>query len=138
LLWVVLDTNIVVSALLNPRGLESLVLELILTGQLGLCLSGAIVAEYRDVLSRAKLRLDAVGVKRLLRQSEDLAIIVLPSQVLGISPDESDNRFLECAEAAQADYLVTGNKRHFPAVWGGTRVVNSRELLATLGRPPVS
>ncbi len=48
---------------------------------------------------------------------------------VSISPDPADNRFLECAEAAQADYLVTGNKRHFPERWGKTVVVNARELL---------
>jgi predicted nucleic acid-binding protein len=46
-----------------------------------------------------------------------------------VSPDPDDNKFLECAQAAGADYLVTGNKRHFPKRWGKTKVVNARELL---------
>lgn len=54
-----------------------------------------------------------------------------------ISPDEPDNRFLECAEAADADYLVTGNKKHFPNQWKRTRIVNARELLDTLGAAAV-
>jgi predicted nucleic acid-binding protein len=55
-----------------------------------------------------------------------------PSRLLSVSPDEPDNRFLECADAAGADYLVTGNKRHFPASFGNTRVVNARELIETI------
>jgi predicted nucleic acid-binding protein len=46
--------------------------------------------------------------------------------------DSDDNKFLECAEAANADYLVTGNKRHFPRAWKVTRVVNARELIELL------
>jgi predicted nucleic acid-binding protein len=40
-----------------------------------------------------------------------------------------DNVFLECAEAAQADYLVTGNQRHFPERWKKTKVIGARELI---------
>ncbi len=42
-----------------------------------------------------------------------------------VSADPSDTKFLQCAEAAQADYIVTGNKRDFPdASYGMTRVVS--------------
>jgi predicted nucleic acid-binding protein len=43
--------------------------------------------------------------------------------------DPEDNRFLECAEAARADYLATGSKRHFPRNRRQTLVVNARELI---------
>jgi predicted nucleic acid-binding protein len=43
--------------------------------------------------------------------------------------DPDDNRFLECAEAARAHYLVTGNIRHFPEVWEETRIVTPREFI---------
>ena len=39
------------------------------------------------------------------------------------------NRFLECAGTAGADYLVTGNKRHFPKTWGNTKVMSAKELV---------
>jgi predicted nucleic acid-binding protein len=46
------------------------------------------------------------------------------------SPDPGDSKFLQCAQAAQADFLVTGNKRHFPdSPYGPTYVVNAGELL---------
>jgi predicted nucleic acid-binding protein len=48
---------------------------------------------------------------------------------LTVCPDADDNRILECADAAGADFLVTGNKRHFPAEWKRTSVVNGREFL---------
>ena len=46
--------------------------------------------------------------------------------------DPDDNIFLECAQAAEADYLVTGNKRHFPDRWKTTKVIGARELVELL------
>jgi predicted nucleic acid-binding protein len=55
--------------------------------------------------------------------------MIAPATTFAVSPDETDNRFLECAEAAGADFLVTGNRRHFPNVWKTTRIVSARELV---------
>lgn len=55
------------------------------------------------------------------------------SRTINESVDDADNRFLECAEAARADFLVTGNKRHFPKRWNETQVVNARELVEMIG-----
>jgi uncharacterized protein len=55
--------------------------------------------------------------------------MIAPATTVAVSPDETDNRFLECAEAAGADFLVTGNRRHFPNVWKTTRIVSARELV---------
>ena len=52
-----------------------------------------------------------------------------PRRTLTVTRDPADNRFLECAEASKADYLVTGNRRHFPKEWRQTQIVNARELL---------
>ena len=68
-------------------------------------------------------------VNRSLRLLRASARIVRPQRELKIARDPADNRFLECAEAAKADYLVTGNKRHFQKQWRQTRVVKARELL---------
>jgi predicted nucleic acid-binding protein len=46
-----------------------------------------------------------------------------------VSVDETDSRFLECAEEGKADFLITGNTRHFPTHWKRTLVVTARELL---------
>jgi uncharacterized protein len=60
---------------------------------------------------------------------ESEALLVEPMMTITECSDEPDNRFLECAETAEADYLVTGNKRHFPERWKSTRIVNTRQLL---------
>jgi predicted nucleic acid-binding protein len=53
---------------------------------------------------------------------------VYPKNRIQATVDPDDNKFLECAETARADYLVTGNLRHFPRYWRQTKVVSSREL----------
>jgi predicted nucleic acid-binding protein len=54
---------------------------------------------------------------------------------LSVAFDPDDNIFLECAQEADANYLVTGNKRDFPAQWRNTRIVNARELIELLPWP---
>ncbi len=44
--------------------------------------------------------------------------------------DPDDNMFLECADVAGADYLVTGNQRHFPRFWKKTTVITPREFIS--------
>jgi uncharacterized protein len=88
-----------------------------------------ILDEYSEVLRRPQfsfLSKDEIGpVLHRLSQG----FFVRPERTLTVSPDAADNRFLECAEAASADYLVTGNKRHFPSSWKKTHVVSPRELV---------
>lgn len=126
---VVLDTNVVVSAHLNDEGYERHVLDLVLACKLQVAVTEAILAEYEGVLLRPKFAIDPRLVARSLRRLRAVARIVHPARELKVTRDPADNRFLECAEAARADYLVTGNKRHFPKTWRQTLVVNARELI---------
>ncbi len=124
-----LDTNIVVSAHLKTDGFERHALDLVLAGKLQLAASEAILAEYAGVLARPKFAIARKRLTRSMRLIRDSAQIVNPSRRLTIAHDPADNQFLECAEAARADYLVTGNNRHFPKIWRQTLVVNARELI---------
>ena len=54
---------------------------------------------------------------------------VTPARQIDVTSDPDDNIFLECADAARADYLVTGNLKHFPRFWKNTKVVTSHEFL---------
>jgi uncharacterized protein len=57
------------------------------------------------------------------------AFWVRPTEAIRACSDPDDDIFLESAHAAQADYLVTGNLKHFPASWSATRIVAPRRLL---------
>ena len=126
---VILDTNILVSACWKPGGLESQVVDLAITGKITACVSAEIRAEYRGLLSRPKL---AAGGRALeiLAAIERSAVPVETTARVKESIDDDDNRFLECAEAAGADFLVTGNLRHYPVTWGATHIVNARTFLS--------
>jgi putative PIN family toxin of toxin-antitoxin system len=126
---VVLDTNVVVSALLAPAGTEATVLMLAFTGHVTLYVSTPVLAEYDEVLRRPRLKLEPRKIDAAMAAIRRVAHLVAPVGTLAVSPDESDNRFLECAEAAGADWLVTGNTRHFPRRHKGTLIVTGRQFL---------
>jgi uncharacterized protein len=129
-LRLVLDTNIVASAALKPDGLERTVLVLALTRPARFYFSNDILREYKDVLARPELRIRKELRRQLLQEIRRTAHLVVPRRRLMVTVDPDDNVFLECAEAARADYLITGNRRHFPAFWRATKIVSSREFLA--------
>jgi putative PIN family toxin of toxin-antitoxin system len=129
---VVLDTNVIVSALLNPNGKESLVLLLCLRRQLAMCLSPAMLAEYKEVLYRPRLKLQPGEIEAVLAGINKVSRIVRLLETLNISGDEPDNRVYECADAAQADYIVTGNTKHFAKIYKRIKIVNARQLLEAL------
>jgi uncharacterized protein len=129
---VLLDTNIVVSAHYSPFGLERRVFDLALHRKFRLFVSAPILAEYENVLRRPKFGLSPETIAESLVLIRQNSTLIVPTATLAVSPDERDNRFLECAESAGADYLVTGNRRHFPAVWKKTRIVSARELVKSV------
>jgi putative PIN family toxin of toxin-antitoxin system len=130
---VVLDTNVVVSALLVPAGTQASVLLLAFGGDVSLYLSEPVFSEYSEVLRRPRFKLDPRHVQAVLRDIRAVARFVQPPGKLSVSSDEPDNRLLECAEAAKANYLVTGNVRHFPAVYKETKIVTGRRFLDIIG-----
>ncbi len=128
-LRLVVDTNIVVSAALKPDGLQRTVLILALTKPARLYVSEAILAEYREVLARPELRIRKGLQRQLLDLIEARARRVAPARTLKVTRDPDDSIFVECADAVRADYIVTGNPRHFPRFWKQTKVVTSREFI---------
>jgi uncharacterized protein len=128
---VVIDTNVLVSAILTPQGNEAKALDLIAAGKLVWCLSEPVLAEYSRVLLE-KLGFDPLHVQWCFDLAEEGQVVV-PTEVLKESPHETDNRFYECAAAAQADFIVTGNARHFKKPYKNTRIVTARRLLELLG-----
>lgn len=133
MIGVVLDTNVLVSANLKADGLEAWVLALALNGRVRLMVSDPILEEYERVLLYPRLKFSPPEVQRFLTLLRRRSIQFKPTHTVTASADEADNRFLECAEAARANFLVTGNKRHFPKRWKTTEIVNARELLNVVG-----
>jgi putative PIN family toxin of toxin-antitoxin system len=133
-LRLVLDTNVVVSAALKPKGLERAVFTMVITRPARLYLTQPILAEYAEVLSRRELGIRKGLRLQLLQLIRNRGHIVAPSHRLHVTRDPDDNIFIECADASRADYLITGNLRHFPAFWKQTKAISSRQFI-TLAAP---
>ncbi|HYV07854.1 MAG TPA: putative toxin-antitoxin system toxin component, PIN family [Blastocatellia bacterium] len=129
---IVLDTNVVVSAHLRARGLEAFVLDLALASKLQLYVSPNILEEYEGVLRRPRFGIDPKKVTESIRLIKKRSKTVKPTHKSTISPDPDDNKFLECAEAAGAGYLVTGNRKHFPLKHHKTAVVNAKQFIEAI------
>jgi len=127
-LRLVIDTNILVSAALKPDGLQRTVLVLAMTRPARLYVTKAILAEYREVLARPEFKIRRGLRQQLLQLIKNHAQLVNPARELQVAKDP-DDKFLECADAARVDYLITGNQRHFPKFWKKTKVITSREFI---------
>jgi putative PIN family toxin of toxin-antitoxin system len=129
-LRLVIDTNVLVSAAIKPAGLQRTVLLIAITKPARFYVSAPILEEYREVLGRPELRIRKGLRSQLLQLIRNRSHLVAPVRRLEITPDPDDNLFLECADAARADYLVTGNQKHFPKFWKATKVITPREFIS--------
>jgi putative PIN family toxin of toxin-antitoxin system len=124
---------VLISAAIQARGLPARLFELAAVRTVEMCLSEEILAQYSEVLGRARFAgLDRHRVARLLAVIAAEATMLRPADRLTVSPDKADNRFYECAAAARAGYIVTGNARQFNKPHGTTRIVTARRLLTLL------
>lgn len=122
---IVLDTNVVVSGLLNPFGAPAKVLHLVLSREVGLLVDSRILLEYRDVLTRGKFDFPRTDVARLLEFFDASGEHVVAEPIHTLMPDPDDAPFLEVACSGAAEALVTGNAKHYPAHLCGSLRVRS-------------
>lgn len=111
---VVIDTNILVSALWSRDGAPARVVGLVLSGHLIPCYDHRIMLEYRQVLQRPKFRFRLAEVNALLDWIKLAGRSVVPSPVEAPFVDEADRKFYEVAKYCSA-VLITGNLKHYPS-----------------------
>jgi putative PIN family toxin of toxin-antitoxin system len=108
-LRVVLDTNVLISAILfggKPRQ----ILEKAIRGEIRLCLSEPILEELKGVLQRAKFDYSPEMIQVIVTELAGIADFVNPSETINVVlKDPEDNRILECAVEAEANYIITGD-----------------------------
>jgi putative PIN family toxin of toxin-antitoxin system len=130
---IVLDTNVVVSGLLNPHGPPGQIVSMVAAGKLALYYDARILDEYLAVLSRSRFEFSIEHIEALLAQVRVVGELVAPRPLRQRLPDPEDEKFLEAAIAADAAYLVTGNLRHYPASSRqGIEVATPAEFLEVL------
>ncbi|HET6453455.1 MAG TPA: putative toxin-antitoxin system toxin component, PIN family [Armatimonadota bacterium] len=129
-LRLVIDTNVLVSAVLKPDGLQRTAFLLAITKPGRLYVSLPVLEEYTEVLSRPELSIRRGLRLQLLQLIKNHGHLVTPSRHIEVTSDPDDNIFVECADAARADFLITGNRKHFPAYWKNTKIVTPREFVS--------
>ena len=131
---VVLDTNILVSALLSPFGPPARVLDMVLSGDIRAAYDDRLIAEYHEVLARPKFSFAPEDVAMVLMYLETDGERVTARPLSCELPDPDDLSFLEVATQAEA-VLITGNTAHYPeAVRGEVQVVAPGEFVRTWRR----
>jgi len=114
MLLIVLDTNVLVSSMLNAKGSPGKILDLMLSDQIQLAYDNRILGEYEEVLTRPELRLDQVKVLGAIDHIELSGKLIEPKSLPKEGyADPDDIMFAEVFITSNADALVTGNLRHY-------------------------
>lgn len=128
--YAVIDTNVLVSAMLKFQSVPGKIAYEALLGDLIPLLSEEIIAEYREVLARPKFKFDQNNVEILIDGIVDRGIFVDAVPVEEMIPDPKDIVFYEVVMEGRKEhddtYLVTGNIKHFPAK---SYIVTPKEML---------
>ncbi len=127
---IVVDTNVLISAVIAPNGNEARLLKLLRDGSIRACVNEDILAEYQQVLLREKFGYAARTIAPLLKFLHEQTEHAYGAPTDLVSPDPTDTKFITCGVVANADYIVTGNLRDFPeSAYGTAIVVNGAEFL---------
>jgi len=129
---IILDTNIIVSALIQKSYPHYIVYEYVFEEQVQLCLSNALWDEYCDVLAREKFSKipsfksnSDIVLNRLMKT----AMFYEPKARLNIIKDGDDNKLLELADESNADFLITGNHLDFHIThYNNTQILSPRDF----------
>ena len=90
------------------------------------------MTEYAMVLARPELKIRRSLRQQLLQLIKNHTRVVSPSRLAQLTSDPASNMFVECADAARIEHLVTGSQRHFPKFWKNTKIISSREFLSVI------
>ena len=134
---VVLDTNILIGALITTGTPPDRLYRAWLRGEMELVTSAAQLAELAEVLARPRLQkyLDADEAEAIVGNMRARALVLEAPPDVDLSPDPKDNPILAAAIAGKADLIVSGDKRHMLALGEveGIAIVTARDALDRLG-----
>ena len=113
---IVIDTNVLVSSIIQKSYPHFILHELWINDKIRLCISPELIAEYYDVLRRRKFARYAdffIAAEMLLTDIDTKALLFHPKIKVKLLRDKDDNKLLELSESCHADYLITGNTNDF-------------------------
>jgi len=127
---IVLDTNVLVSGLLTPFGTSGEIVRMVSAGKLILQYDSRILLEYQEVLYRSKFQFNKDQIDSLIDFIKKNGQAVPTSPLKKRLPDPDDAPFLEVAIGGEAEYLVTGNKVHYPRKFReGIKILSPTEFI---------
>ena len=128
---IVIDTNVIVSSLIQISFPHRIIFDLFIEDKIHLCISPQLMAEYYEVLKRpkfAQFQEFAVKARAVLANIELKAIRYEPHIVLELISDRDDNKILELADECNADFIITGNTNDFTfPLYKQTRIVTPKD-----------
>jgi putative PIN family toxin of toxin-antitoxin system len=130
---VVLDTNVLISSLLKAKSKARDIYRLVLRREIELYASAYLINELSRVLEYPKFKFEKLPKKVFLKNLTRVATILVNPRlrINVIEEDPPDNKFLECAVEAKADYFISGGNRHFLPLknFQGIKIISSSEFL---------
>ena len=135
---VVLDANIFISALITKEGIPARILAHWRRGDINVVVSPAVIEEIRRVTGYPRLlnRYARIRENRdeLIATLSEVAIVVEPAEkVVVVLEDESDNRYIECALAGNAAYVVSGDSHLLNlSEYRGIKMISPAAFMAVL------
>jgi len=133
MLKVVIDTNILVSGLLKTPSIPRSILDLVFSEKILACYNNLMFAEYREVLTRLSFGFNSADVEQVLFALKTFGINISTETSFYKLPDPDDLPFLETALSAKAQFLITGNKKHFPGIYRGLKITTPTKFLSSIG-----
>jgi uncharacterized protein len=129
---IVIDTNVLVSALIQRSFPYLIVNDLFLSAKIELCLSESVLDEYISVFNRRKFSKYPSfqeSAQNLIIDIESKSIRFYSKKSISLLTDKDDNKFLELAAASKANFLITGNTNDFTIKkYGRTKIVSPKEF----------
>lgn len=138
---VVLDANIYISSLISQKGNPYHIFKRWQGNEFNILISPPIIEEIRRVTGYKRILRKYPGVKeeqrKLIKSLKKNGVMVEPQQkLIVVTADESDNRYIECAVAGNADYIVTGDNHLLDiASYQGIRIITPAIFLVLLDNP---
>ena len=131
MIYAVIDTNVVVSALLskNQESATVKVFKYVLEGDITPLFNEEIIAEYTEVLKREKFNFDPVLIDTIINFLTEIGTFADRATYPDKMPDEDDRVFYEITLSEKDSFLVTGNLKHYPQT---PQVVSPAEMLAII------
>lgn len=128
---VVVDTNVLISSFQNPHGNPKKIVDMWKKGHFILCITEDIVFEYVEVLNRLSIPIRKIKeLTGLFKERANIEFLVNTEKMEIIEDDPQDNKFIECAVAANAQYIISGDK-HLRALksFGNIKILSPSEFL---------